>query len=771
MLPAVYYFLQVTLCSALMMGYYWVVLRNKRFHQYNRFYLLAVAILSWLIPLIKIRWERPELMGTQVVRFLSVVADNNAEMDAVVARQGYVWDSMQLVSALYFTVAALLLLSVFIALFRIYRLLKTASCKSLGDVYLIITQVKGTPFSFFRYIFWNEAIDLRSDAGKQILQHELAHVKQQHSADKLLIQLVLVAGWFNPFFWLLRREMSMIHEFIADQQAVGNGDAAALAQMLLTAAYPQQQFALTHPFFFSPIKRRLQMLTNHKNPRFSYLRRLVVLPLLALMVVLFAFRSKSAQHTNTISVASILERVVSDLKSGARAEAAAVDTFTAKPDLQQANITVTDIPIPAIVLKQSYRIVINPGHGGDDKGAIAADGTRESDMALLLAKTIKEVNTSDQLDIVLTRESDKYNTVVETADFTNSKSADVFVGLHMNTTLPVLKNGKSAAENPSRGAEIYIAARNKAVDYNANYALANYIGQEIGRVSDPFLGIKSREKGIYVLQEVKCPSVLIEAGFMSSKEDLALLKNSDYRKRLAYSIIRGIQGYLHQLESGKSTVFEAVSDTVIGRPKGSGVIVGSKNKGDSSTVTVVDKFRKKYPKIENVIILVDGERKTQQELGELNPESIESIMVSKDPAEGYGEEGKKGMILIKTKPVDNETIAWSIVGKPDKVFTKTEIKPSFPGGVQAWQKYLARSSTPGVIKQNGGPKGLYKIHVSFIVGEDGSVSDVKASNDPGYGAAAEAVRLIKTGPNWVAAKQNGIKVKAKHSLMITFYVS
>jgi N-acetylmuramoyl-L-alanine amidase len=765
MLPAVYYFLQVTLCSALMMGYYWVVLRNKRFHQYNRFYLLAVAVLSWLIPLIKIRWERPELMGTQVIRFLTVVADNNAEMDAVVARQGYVWDSMQLLSALYFTVAALLLLSIFIALFRIYRLLKTASCKSLGDVYLIITQVKGTPFSFFRYIFWNEAIDLRSDAGKQILQHELAHVKQQHSADKLLIQLVLVAGWFNPFFWLLRREMSMIHEFIADQQAVGNGDTAALAQMLLTAAFPQQQFALTHPFFFSPIKRRLQMLTNHKNPRFSYLRRLVVLPLLALMVVLFAFRSKSAQHTNTISVASILERVVSDLKPGTQ------DTFTAKPDLQQANIKVTDIRIPAIELKKSYRIVINPGHGGDDKGAIAADGTRESDMALLLAKTIKEVNTSNQLDIVLTRSGDQYNTVVETASFTNSQSADVFVGLHMNSSQPVLKNGKSVMENPSRGAEIYIAARNKAVDYNANYALANHIGQELSGISDPFLGIKSREKGIYVLQEVKCPSVLIEAGFMSSKEDLALLKNSDYRKRLAYSIIRGIQGYLHQLESGKSTVFEAVSDTVITRPKGSAVTAVGKNKGDGSTVTVVDKFRNKYPRLEKVIILVDGERKTEQEMELLNPNNIESIKVSKTQAEGYGEEGKNGIIYIQTKPGTNQIKSGPGSENDNKIFTVTEAPPSFPGGLPAWQKYLARSSKPGVIKQNGGPKGLYKVHLSFIVGEDGSISNVKADNDPGYGAAAEAVRLIKNGPNWVAAKQNGIKVKAKHNLMITFYVS
>jgi beta-lactamase regulating signal transducer with metallopeptidase domain len=179
----------------------------------------------------------------------------------------------------------------------LYRLLRDHSCKNVGDVYLVLTQAKGTPFSFFRYIFWNEEIDIRSEAGKQILQHELTHVQQKHSFDKLFIQVMLIGGWFNPFFWLLRKEMDMIHEFIADKKAVNNGDTAALAQMLLTAAYPQQQFALTHPFFFSPIRRRLLMLTNNKNPRYSYIRRLVVLPLLAIVIVLFAFRSKDRGRT------------------------------------------------------------------------------------------------------------------------------------------------------------------------------------------------------------------------------------------------------------------------------------------------------------------------------------------------------------------------------------------------------------------------------------------------------------------------------------------
>lgn len=230
MFTTAYYFVQVILCSGIMMGYYWLVLRNKRFHHYNRFYLLALALLSWVVPLVKIRWQHPSATDDlQVLQLLSVVADNNTRIEAAVTRSGFQWNWDMAAWVLYLSVASVLLAGLVNSFLRLYRLLQQHSCRHVGDVYLILTQAPGTPFSFFRYIFWNEEIDLRSEAGKQILQHELTHVQQKHSLDKLIVQLVLVAGWFNPFFWLLKKEMEMIHEFIADKKAVGDGDTAALA--------------------------------------------------------------------------------------------------------------------------------------------------------------------------------------------------------------------------------------------------------------------------------------------------------------------------------------------------------------------------------------------------------------------------------------------------------------------------------------------------------------------------------------------------------------
>lgn len=309
MYPTLYYLLQVLVCSAVLMVYYLLVLRNKKFHQYNRFYLLGVAVVSWVVPLLKIVWEQQHA-GVRQVDLLTVVAAGNSEIEALVASKQESLDWISLLPNLYVGVSICLAIAMIISLYRIYKIYTTHECRNLQEFYLVMTRVKGTPFSFFSYIFWNAEIDIQTPAGKQILQHELTHVKQYHSIDKIVMQLILIVGWFNPFFWLLRKELDMIHEFIADKKSVENGDAASLAQMLLTTAYPGQQFPLTNPFFFSPIKRRLKMLTNVKNPSFSYARRIVVLPLLSIVVLLFAFRAKEEKMIAPVSIIDTTKKVM-----------------------------------------------------------------------------------------------------------------------------------------------------------------------------------------------------------------------------------------------------------------------------------------------------------------------------------------------------------------------------------------------------------------------------------------------------------------------------
>ncbi len=619
MLSTAYYFLQVVFCSAVMMGYYWLVLRDKKFHQYNRFYLMSVLMMSWIIPLIKIQWTKPVTTDAQVINFLSIVADNNAEIDANLAKTSYQFTWEGFAVAAYFLIAAIMLGLLVVGLVRLYVLLKKHSCKNVGDVYLILTQVKGTPFSFFRYIFWHEAIDLRSDAGQKMLEHELTHVQQKHSIDKVLIQVVLVAGWFNPFFWLLKKEMEMIHEFIADNKSVQNGDSASLAQLLLTAAYPQQQFLLTTPFFFSPIKRRLAMITNNKNPRFSYLRRLVILPLLAIVVVLVAFRSKAVDPAKSLSVGSLMETIADKIKGN-----------QANPTLQLSR---------TFNLNKTYTVVIDAGHGGKDRGAMSADSKlTEAEITLMLAKAVKDANTNPNVKIILTRESDITNTVQEKADFANAKKADLFISLHCNEAASIQhENGKKDA-NPAKGMEIYIANKEKAVNYNANAIFANELANSVKNLNT-FLGIKSRIAGIWVLQAVKCPSVIIEAGFMTNQEDMKLMLDASYQKKFAAGLLEGVQSYLSSTEQN---TYKTQLDTVI---------IKAKDTSKNDTVVIVSDSIVFRETGKNPLIILDGKVQVNAEINKINPNSIERMEVLKNESATklYGDAGRNGVIMITSK--------------------------------------------------------------------------------------------------------------------------
>ncbi|MGZ8517940.1 MAG: energy transducer TonB [Chitinophagaceae bacterium] len=106
----------------------------------------------------------------------------------------------------------------------------------------------------------------------------------------------------------------------------------------------------------------------------------------------------------------------------------------------------------------------------------------------------------------------------------------------------------------------------------------------------------------------------------------------------------------------------------------------------------------------------------------------------------------------------------------NKIFEKVEIEASFKGGESAWRKYLERNLNPSAPVDNGAPEGTYTVYVQFVVSKDGSISDVKALTKHGYGMEDEAVRVIKKGPAWTPAIQNGRSVNAYRKQPITFQV-
>jgi len=106
----------------------------------------------------------------------------------------------------------------------------------------------------------------------------------------------------------------------------------------------------------------------------------------------------------------------------------------------------------------------------------------------------------------------------------------------------------------------------------------------------------------------------------------------------------------------------------------------------------------------------------------------------------------------------------------DREFKTVQIEAKFPGGNAAWLKYLQRNLNADAPTENGAPSGNYTVIVSFLVDKNGNISEVQALNDPGYGTASEAVRVIKKGPAWQPAVQNGRNVIYRQKQSVTFQV-
>lgn len=149
-------------------------------------------------------------------------------------------------------------------------------------------------------------------------------------------------------------------------------------------------------------------------------------------------------------------------------------------------------------------------------------------------------------------------------------------------------------------------------------------------------------------------------------------------------------------------------------------------------------------------------------------EELKEVKIDVVSQEGIKDEGLalpaviddgKGVVEVKKEEDEN------------KIFEKVEVDAKFKGGEGAWRKFLERNLNANVPVDNGAPPGLYTVVVQFIVSKDGSVSDIRALTNHGFGMEKEAVRVLQKAPSWTPAIQNGRNVNAYRKQPITFQVT
>jgi len=303
------YILKTILISGIFLAYYWIALRDKKFHYYNRFYLLTASIMSLVIPLLKFDWfivEKPVIYSSnEIVQFILPISNVNNSIQ-------YDWVDYSLVIAgiVAITLFSILLLNVI----KIQLLKRKSDVTQMEGFDFINTNDDNAPFSFLNNLFWKQSISLQEEGGKQIFKHEITHIQQKHTWDRIYCQIITSIFWMNPFNWVIQKELVTIHEFIADESAVGDSNVEAFAKMLLQTHYGNHFLNPTHQFFYSSIKRRLTMLTKSTNTKYSYLRRVMVLPILIATVCLVSIKVNATERIeNKVNeIQNTIDLIVSD---------------------------------------------------------------------------------------------------------------------------------------------------------------------------------------------------------------------------------------------------------------------------------------------------------------------------------------------------------------------------------------------------------------------------------------------------------------------------
>ena len=284
----IFYFGKVILCSGVMFLYYQLFLKDKTFHHYNRFYLLFTIAVSVILPLIKIEYFTIELSDKvfAVLNKFQSITDSKNTNDEI--------NYLKYINFGISGIAILLLLKLIFGISKIIRFKNQFQKENFEGINFYQTNLSEAPFSYFKNLFWKNTIIINSEIGKQILKHEMVHIEQKHSYDKIFIEIVTAVFWFNPFFYLIKKEITLIHEYLADNKAVKQSDTKAFAKMLLASHFSGNQLSVTSPFLSSNLKKRLKMIQKPKT-KYGYARRFFALPVLFTVAFAYMVNAKNKE--------------------------------------------------------------------------------------------------------------------------------------------------------------------------------------------------------------------------------------------------------------------------------------------------------------------------------------------------------------------------------------------------------------------------------------------------------------------------------------------
>ena len=316
------YILKSAACLAVFYLFYKLLMSRDTFHRFNRFALLGLLVLSSLLPLIEASVNSPAAVQETMLTLeqLLLLADIQQEGESMVAATPsatVLW--LRAALLVYLTGIVFFIVRNLCSLARLGRLIRQGKREALDsylpdrkekNVRLVVHDHDIAPFSWMHWIVIARK-DLEEN-GREILIHELAHIRNRHSWDLLLADLCIFVQWFNPAAWLLKLELQNIHEYEADETVLREGVNARNYQMLLIKkAVGTRLYSMANSFNHSSLKKRITMMLKEKSNPWARAKYLYILPLAALAVTAFA-RPEVSAVADEISAVKVIAPAVHD---------------------------------------------------------------------------------------------------------------------------------------------------------------------------------------------------------------------------------------------------------------------------------------------------------------------------------------------------------------------------------------------------------------------------------------------------------------------------
>ncbi|HPF52000.1 MAG TPA: M56 family metallopeptidase [Draconibacterium sp.] len=338
---AINFLLESGVSLALLSLIYILFLRGETFFRLNRVFLLISVAFSILLPFMHFRVYEPqsvmlpEVTVTQYRNLVEAVTIYGQDVSGVLVKtisSSRIIVFIYLLGLLVFTIRFLMRVG------QITLLISKNSVQKSGKVKFVLIEKEFSPFSFLNYVFINPG-KRGEPAYQRIVKHELEHIRQGHSFDVLVLEVLTILQWFNPFMWILKKVIRENHEFLADRAVLNTGMSVLQYKQLLLNQVVGFQPVMANNFNSSLIKKRIKMISKIKSSKMANFKYIVGALSVVLLIVIFACEQKEvAEMPNTEKSVSLQLKLDGDkiLISGDNTDLEKVEAI-----IKAGNITVS----------------------------------------------------------------------------------------------------------------------------------------------------------------------------------------------------------------------------------------------------------------------------------------------------------------------------------------------------------------------------------------------------------------------------------------------